>query len=75
VLSAGLLFLTPIYFLLSMLVASGTRMDRLALGFGFALGPVVYLMLPGFELILSGLIGGGGAYLAGRILKARRGSP
>lgn len=74
VLSAGLLFLTPIYFLLSMLVAAGTRMDRLALGFGFALGPVVYLALPGFELILSGLIGGGGAYLVGRLIAARRGA-
>ncbi|HXK53430.1 MAG TPA: AzlC family ABC transporter permease [Hyphomicrobiales bacterium] len=68
VLSSGLLFLTPIYFLLSMMAASPSRTDRLALAFGFAIGPVVYLYLPGFELILSGLIGGTAAYVLGRVL-------
>lgn len=68
---AILLFLTPIYFTLSMLRASDALSDRLALLFGLALGPVIFITLPGFELVLSGLIGGTIAYLIDR--HARRG--
>lgn len=65
-LSAGLLFLTPVYFTLSMLRASDALADRLALLFGFALGPVVFVWLPGFELVLSGFAGGTVAYFIAR---------
>jgi predicted branched-subunit amino acid permease len=70
-LAAGLLFLTPLYFILSMLRASDTLADRLALLFGFALGPIVYVTLPGFELVLSGLVGGTAAYLVDRRRRQR----
>lgn len=69
--AAGLLFLTPLYFVLSMLRASDTLADRLALLFGFALGPLVYVTLPGFELVLSGLVGGTAAYLVDRRRRRR----
>jgi len=70
-LAAGLLFLTPLYFVLSMLRASDTLADRLALLFGFALGPLVYVTMPGFELVLSGLVGGTAAYLIDRWRRRR----
>lgn len=70
-LAAGLLFLTPLYFLLSMLRASDSPTDRLALLFGFTLGPLVFVTLPGFELVLSGLVGGSAAYAVGRMRRKR----
>ena len=63
---AALLFLTPLYFTLSMLRASGGLGDKLALLFGLLLGPIIFLALPGFELVLTGLIGGSLAYIIDR---------
>lgn len=71
VVSAALLFLTPLYFAVSMILASSELADRLALAAGFVLGPVFFVYSPGFELMLSGLIGGTGAYLVGRWARAR----
>src|SRR5262245_51347448 len=48
--SATLLFLTPIYFLLSLLATARVRMDLLAIGIGGALAPVFYLLAPGLHL-------------------------
>ena len=61
--SATLLFLTPIYFVLSLLATSRTRMDLIAIGMGCALAPVLYLAAPGFDLLATGLIGGTLAFL------------
>lgn len=69
--SACLLFLTPIYFLLSMTSASPGLTNRLALAIGLALGPVVYVLLPGFDLLIPGLVGGTAAYFLGRKLERR----
>jgi predicted branched-subunit amino acid permease len=64
--SAALLFMTPIYFLLSL--ASGARgiMDWSALGAGMLLGPTFFWLLPGPDLMLTGLLGGTLAYGLGR---------
>lgn len=64
--SATLLFLTPIYFLLSLLATSRVRMDFIAVGLGCALAPVLYLLAPGFDLLATGLIGGTLAFLLRR---------
>lgn len=64
--AAGLLFLTPLYFLLSLTKVAGDNANKLALVFGFVLGPVLFAWLPGFELLLAGLIGGTVAYFIGR---------
>ncbi len=61
--SATLLFLTPIYFLLSLLATARVRMDLLAIGIGCALAPVFYILTPGFDLLATGLIGGTLAFL------------
>lgn len=56
--SAALLFTTPIYFVLSLIASSRTRADVLAIGLGIALGPPVFVLLPGFDLLIAGIIGG-----------------
>jgi predicted branched-subunit amino acid permease len=64
--AAGLLFMNPIYFLFSLAAGSSTRMDWLALVFGALLGPLLFIWVPGFDLMLTGLVGGTLAYLIGR---------
>jgi len=66
VLAATLLFLTPIYFILSLLATAGVAADRLAIAIGCALGPVFFLLAPGFDLALTGLIGGTLAHFGAR---------
>jgi predicted branched-subunit amino acid permease len=66
--SATLLFLTPIYFLLSLMATSRARIDRLAIGLGCALAPVLHVAAPGFDLLATGLLGGTLAFL----LRGRR---
>jgi predicted branched-subunit amino acid permease len=61
--SATLLFLTPVYFLLSLLATSRSRMDLVAIGMGCVLAPVLFLAAPGFDLLATGLIGGTLAFL------------
>ncbi len=64
--SAGLLFLTPIYFFLSLMAAARLTMDWLALVIGSLLGPPLFVLTPGLDLLFAGLIGGTVAYVAGR---------
>jgi len=72
--AATLLFLTPIYFLLSLVATSQSRMDLFAIGIGCALAPVFYLAAPGFDLLATGLVGGTVAFLLrGRTHLAGRG--
>ncbi len=58
IVAAVLLFLTPIYFFLSLLATSGAPSDRIAVLTGAALGPVLYVLVPGLDLLLTGLIAG-----------------
>lgn len=67
VISAALLFMTPIYFLLSLVANARTIEDRLAVPLGFALGPLFHLVLPSFDLLLAGLIGGTLGFVAPRL--------
>lgn len=64
--AAALLFLTPIYFMLSLIETAGGAGDWLAIAIGAALGPLSYLFAPGFDLLLTGVVGGTAAYLLGR---------
>lgn len=70
-LAAGLLFLTPIYFVLSMTSAARARADHIAMVAGLALGPVFYELAPGLDLLWTGLVGGTAAWLLGRALESR----
>lgn len=69
--AAGLLCLTPIFFLCSMTAGVRGLGDALAIGFGLALAPVASFAIGGgFDLIVGGLAGGSLAFL----IQRRRGS-
>jgi predicted branched-subunit amino acid permease len=70
--AAGLLCLTPIFFLASLTAGIRHRGDVAAVALGLALAPVCDRLIGGgFDLIVSGLVAGSLAFLVGR----RRGSP
>lgn len=64
--AAALLFMTPLYFLLSLLATAQSIADKSAIALGAAGGPLFFLIMPGFDLLAAGLVGGTGAYLIGR---------
>ena len=64
-LMTALLFMTPLYFTMSLIVNAKDVTDWAALGAGLVLGPVFFIAAPGFDLLLSGLVGGTIAYLVG----------
>lgn len=70
-LANGLLFLTPISFLLQLMRNSRQLIDWLALAFGLAISPVIAQIGSSLDLLWVGLIGGGGAYLV-HFLRRRR---
>jgi predicted branched-subunit amino acid permease len=68
--SAALLFLTPVAFLMSTLRTSRMLIDRLSLGFGLVLGPLFAWWQVGLDLMWSGIVGGTAAYLVHRFREA-----
>lgn len=68
--AAGMVFLTPIYFFLSLVETAQNVADNGALALGTVLGPLLFWFLPGFDLLLTGLIGGTVAYA---LMRWRRG--
>ena len=68
--SAALLFLTPVAFLMSTLRNSRMLIDRFALGFGLVLGPLFGYWQFGLDLMWSGIVGGTAAYLIHRFREA-----
>jgi predicted branched-subunit amino acid permease len=68
---AALLFLTPIYFLLSLIETSRAPADRLAIAFGAIAGPLAYVWWPAFDLLLAGVGGGTLAWAIGRVFTRR----
>jgi predicted branched-subunit amino acid permease len=66
--AAALLFLTPIYFLLSLMAAATIPMDGLAIATGALIGPLLFLMMPGPDLFLTGIIGGTVSYVVAKKL-------
>jgi predicted branched-subunit amino acid permease len=68
--SAALLFLTPLAFLMSTLRNARMLVDRLALGFGLVLGPLFAHWQVGLDLMWSGIVGGTAAYAVHRVREA-----
>jgi hypothetical protein len=67
-LGAALLFLTPIFFTISLVAAARSAADWTALAFGFGLSPVFAATIGrDLDLLATGLIGGTAAYLVGRM--------
>lgn len=73
IMAAGLLFLMPIYFLVSMTQAAKVPAEYLAIGLGLILGPTFHYLNPQTGLLLCGLIGGTLAYLIARVIRVARG--
>ncbi|MBI5112149.1 MAG: AzlC family ABC transporter permease [Rhodovulum sp.] len=69
---AGLLFLTPMSFLVSVTRASKMISDRVAAAAGLVLSPLLVWLGVGLDLMWTGLVGGTGAYLIHRWRRARR---
>ncbi|MGH1418635.1 MAG: AzlC family ABC transporter permease [Hyphomicrobiaceae bacterium] len=59
-------FLSPIYFLVSMLAAARTRGDHFPIIAGLIIGPLTYLIAPELDLLLAGLVGGTIAHFAAK---------
>jgi predicted branched-subunit amino acid permease len=70
-LTLGLVFLNPIYFMLIFVADFRSRARALALGLGAATGPLLHLVLPKWDLLLTGLIAGTAAFLIDQALGPR----
>jgi len=66
IVTLGLVFINPIYFMLVVAADVRTRTRVLAALFGAACGPALYLLTPGWSLLLTGLIAGSLAFVTGR---------
>jgi predicted branched-subunit amino acid permease len=60
--AAGLIFVSPLYFYISLVGTARSGTDAAALALGTVLGPILFLSFPGLDLVLTGLIGGSVAY-------------
>jgi predicted branched-subunit amino acid permease len=70
--AAGLLFLTPVYFLSTIVRSARVATDWLALAFGLAFAPISQALIGGgFDLLVLGVVGGTAAYITGRLLERR----
>jgi predicted branched-subunit amino acid permease len=71
-LTAGLLFLTPMSFLISTVRNSRHLTDRLALVLGLGIGPLLAFEQVGLDLLWTGVIAGSAAYGVHRLREASR---
>jgi predicted branched-subunit amino acid permease len=71
-LTAALLFLTPMSFLVSTARNSSTLVNQLALGFGLVVSPLLTYFHVGLDLMWTGIIAGTAAYAVYRLREAAR---
>lgn len=71
-LAAGLLFLTPLSFLIQLSHNARDLVDRLALAFGLILAPFIAEIGGRLDLLWTGLLGGGAAWAVHRFRKRRQ---
>jgi predicted branched-subunit amino acid permease len=70
--TAGLLFLTPMSFLVSVARNSRALVDRLSLALGLVIGPALALSEVSLDIMWTGIIAGTLAYAANRVREAMR---
>jgi predicted branched-subunit amino acid permease len=71
-LTAALLFLTPMSFLVSTARNSSTLVNQLSLGFGLLVSPLLTYFQVGLDLMWTGIIAGTAAYVVHRLREALR---
>jgi 4-hydroxybenzoate polyprenyltransferase len=71
-LTAALLFLTPMSFLVSTARNSSTLVNQLALGLGLVVGPLLAYFAVGLDLMWTGIIAGSAAYALNRLRETLR---
>jgi predicted branched-subunit amino acid permease len=69
---AAAMFITPMSFLVSTARNSRLLLERLALGFGLVIGPLLVFYKVGLDLLWTGIIGGSLAYAIHRLRGARQ---
>ncbi len=69
--SAALFFLTPMYFLTSLWGSAREAAAKYAMLLGLAVGPVFHVLVPGFDLLASGLVAGLAAFAIHLVLVKR----
>jgi hypothetical protein len=70
--TAALLFLTPMSFLVSTARNSRVLVERVALGLGLVIGPLMAYADVGLDLVWTGIIAGSAAYGIHRMREALR---
>lgn len=70
--TGALAFLTPVYFLTSLYGTSRATASRLGLFTGMALIPAANWLLPAFDILIAGVVGGVLAFFWGRAIDRRR---
>lgn len=68
VVAAVLFFLTPVYFIASIWATGRQSVVKIAFVIGVVSGPLLALLVPGFDILIAGLGGGTLAYLIDRYL-------
>ncbi|MEO1198838.1 MAG: AzlC family ABC transporter permease [Pseudomonadota bacterium] len=66
--SGALLFMTPIYFALTLTAGARERLDQWAIGAGLVLGPVFAYSGLGLDLLWTGIVGGTLVYVLDRLV-------
>jgi len=69
--SAALFMLTPMYFLTSLWGSARERAGHVAMVLGIVLGPLLHVVVPGFDLLGAGLVGGGIAFAFHKLSRRR----
>ena len=70
--TVGLIFLNPIYFILILTRETRTRLGIVALACGALAGPLVHSWIPAWSLIVSGILAGSLAFLIIELSGARK---
>ncbi len=65
--AAALMLMTPLYFLMGLTASALGPADRCAILCGVMLAPLLHVLAPAFDLLLTGLIGGTLTYLVARL--------
>ncbi|MFY0610540.1 MAG: AzlC family ABC transporter permease [Hyphomicrobiaceae bacterium] len=66
VVSAALLFMSPAFFWLSQVGTAKIVPDWVAIAIGCIIGPILFQLVPGLDLLLAGVIGGTIAFMIGK---------